>query len=181
MYIIVADIISLEQHLKILKTLPQIPESYQPICCPACGINGLWAHGSYERKPDRSPEGTLNPMAILRFMCPHCKKTHSVLPECIPPRRWYPWFTQQAVLIGLLARKSLRFLSETLGPGRSTCRRWWGSLKAGFLNHAAALRTLISDLGRHPDFEAFWQECLTLMPLGKAMRLCHEQGVQIPC
>lgn len=176
MRIILADIISLEQYLEILKT----PQECRPACCPACGINGLWSHGSYYRKPDRSPEGTLNPILILRFMCPHCRKTHSVLPECISPQRWYPWFIQQAVLIGLLARNSLRRLSQTLGPGRSTCKRWWGSLKNTFLPKAAALRALISDLGRHPAFEDFWQECLKLMPLGKAMRLCHEQGVQIP-
>lgn len=180
MYIIMADIVSLEQYLEILKTLPQNPENYRPTCCPACGKNGLWAHGSYDRKPDRSPEGKLNPIAILRFICPYCGKTHSVLPECIPPRRWYSWFTQQAVLAWLLVHNSLRFVSEKLGPARSTCKRWWGSLKAKFLPHAAALRTLISDLGRQPAFEGFWQECLNLMPLGKAMRLCHEQGVQIP-
>lgn len=177
MHVIVADIISLEQYLR---TRHQILENHLKKSCLACGKIGLWAHGSYERKPDRSPEGTLNPMTILRFMCPHCGKTHSLLPECIPPRRWYPWFTQQAVLIWLLAGNGLRFVSETLGPARSTCRRWWGSLKDKFLPQSTALRTLISDLGRYAHFEDFWQACLTLMPLGKAMRLCYEQGVQIP-
>lgn len=55
-----------------------------------------------------------------------------------------------------------------------------GSLKDKFLPQSTALRTLISDLGRYAHFEDFWQACLTLMPLGKAMRLCYEQGVQIP-
>lgn len=177
MFIIVADILSLEQHQK---TPSQNPENYRAKCCPACGINGLWSHGSYYRKPDRSPEGALNPMTILRFMCPHCGKTHSVLPECIPPRRWYPWLVQQAVLIAILARKGWRSVSNALGPSRSTCRRWWGSLRTQFLHHTTALRTLISDLGRYVCFEAFWQECLNLMPLSRAMRLCYQQGVQIP-
>lgn len=179
MHTILTDILSLKQHLE---TLFQNPENYRAKCCPACGCgkNSLWSHGCYYRKPDRSPEGSQNPIPIPRFICQNCRKTHSVLPECIPPRRWYPWLVQQAILTGFLANKSLRFMNKTLEPARSTCRRWWRSLKANFLNHAAALKALISDLGRYPHFEDFWQACLKLMSLGKAMHLCHEQGVQIP-
>lgn len=179
MYTIVANILSLKQHLE---TFSQKPENYRAKCCPACGKNGLWGHGCYYRKADRSPQPTLNPIPIQRFICPQCKKTHSALPECIPPRRWYLWMVQQSVFALLLVGKSFRFVSRMLNnlPSRSTCKRWWGSLKDKFLSQAQALRTLITDLGRHPDFAAFWQACLKIIPLSQAMLSCHQQGVEIP-
>lgn len=179
MYTIVADILSLQQHLE---TLAQKPENYRTKCCPACGKNGVWGHGYYYRKSDRSPKPTQNPIPIPRYICPGCKRTHSVLPECIPPRRWYLWLTQQIVFAELLAGKSLRFVSQLFSnlPSRSTCKRWLGNLKDKFLSQAQALRALITDLGRQPNFAAFWQACLKIIPLSAAMRLCYQNGVQIP-
>ena len=80
--------------------------AYRPANCPHCQAAGLWHHGCYHRKADRS-EARRNPVAILRFLCNACLRTCSRLPACIAPRRWYDWAMQQVVLLLLLAGVSV--------------------------------------------------------------------------
>ena len=103
MVVIVPGINTLEQHLQRLATAP---EGYRPARCPDCGKAGLWWHGTYDRQADRRGRGqaNLNPIAIPRFFCRHCRHTCSCLPECLSPRRWYPWSVQQQALAVLVAR-----------------------------------------------------------------------------
>ena len=103
---IVAEILSLIQHIK---TFHDEPERYRLEYCLCCGKSGLWFHGCYSRKADRSGDAgkSLNPIFIQRLFCPNCRKTCSALPECIPPRRWYLWDEQQTALLLLLAGNSL--------------------------------------------------------------------------
>ena len=73
--------------------------------CLACGRLNPWFHG-YPRQSDRISHSntSMNPIWIHRYYCPDCYKTCSVLPECIPPRRWYLWEAQQiAILLFLLS------------------------------------------------------------------------------
>ena len=104
MAIILAGIHSLTQHLQQLNSNP---EAYRPKRCPHCGHAGVWSHGHYLRLPDRENSGpdSLNPIPILRFFCPQagCRRSCSALPECIPPRRWYLWSVQQAMLLFLIS------------------------------------------------------------------------------
>jgi transposase-like protein len=173
---ILPGITTLEQHVTQLQIHP---ESYRPERCPHCGRSGLWCHGGYGRKADRG-SGELNPVFIPRFQCPHCTRTCSVLPQCLPPRRWHLWAVQAAVLLGLLAGQSLRRLSRTVAPGRHTIRRWMARWRACFPLHAFHLRNRFPALGRHPDMEALWPATLALLPLGGAMHLLHQAGVAIP-
>jgi len=103
---ILGSIVSLVQHLATVFTDPDV---YRPAACPHCGSGGVWHHGCYHRKADRlnSAEESLNPVPVRRFLCPGCWHTCSRLPACIPPRRWYDWFVQQAVLLLLLCGASL--------------------------------------------------------------------------
>jgi hypothetical protein len=97
---IVASVTTLGQHLEALDTNPEV---YRPQACPHCQLSGLWRHGCYHRKADRSAGGqTRNPIAVLRFLCRECLRTCSRLPLCIAPRRWYGWAVQQMVLALLL-------------------------------------------------------------------------------
>jgi hypothetical protein len=67
-----------------------VPEAYRPDSCPHCRLAGLWCHGCYYRKADRSAGvESHNPVAVLRFLCRSCLRTCSRLPLCIAPRRWY--------------------------------------------------------------------------------------------
>lgn len=179
MVCIVTGVLSLVQHLKMLQ---EVPEYYRPARCPFCGQSGIQHHGHYDRKADRqgAAEGSLNPIAILRFICPHCHKTCSVLPECIPPRRWYLWAIQQAVLSKLISGESLRAVGRLAGPCLSTCKRWFKQFKNQFLIQRDALCAHISSLGRSVNFENFWQRCLEEMLLSQAMLLCNYSGVPVP-
>jgi hypothetical protein len=107
---IMAGILTLVQHLSIQQ---ENSKSYTPNCCPHCGKSTMWFHGYYSRKADRSKMGELNPIFIPRYFCPYCQKTCSVLPECLPPRRWYLWCVQQLILKELILNKSLHSVSQS--------------------------------------------------------------------
>ncbi len=176
---ILAKITSLGQHIKHLCDHPQ---DYRPPQCPHCHKAGVWIHGSYGRMADRDEKtgGHLNPVTIPRFRCPHCKKTCSVLPECIPPRRWYLWDIQQAVLQLLLAGHPLPSTKPARHPGIATIRHWWNWFQESFLCHADALRSRFPEFGRLVGFYEFWKTCLTKMSLSEAMYWLHKSGLSIP-
>jgi transposase-like protein len=176
---ILSGIISLIQHINTIK---KDPERYRWPQCPHCGKAGLWFHGTYPRKPDRSSHSadSLNPVAIPRFFCPSCEKTCSVLPECIPPRRWYLWDVQQAALLSILLGKRFRALSQSIEPAKSTLRRWRKRFEECFQVQRDALCAECNALSRFLDFNEFWIACLDRFSLSKAMLICHEARVSIP-
>lgn len=113
---------TLDQHIV---ELANGGDAYRPANCPHCRSGGLWRHGCYYRKADRSTDASesRNPVAILRFLCRACLRTCSRLPACIAPRRWYDWARQQVVLLLLLAGGSLHQGCRETGRARSTLRR----------------------------------------------------------
>lgn len=175
---ILSDIVSLRQYIMIFEK----KEFADNERCSHCGKSGLWRHGSYARKADRTskPRESLNPILIQRYYCPSCRKTCSVMPECIPPHRWYLWSIQQAALTLLLAGKSLRAIAQEIAPSRRTVGRWINRFKEQFHFHKDVLCTHAVDLGRTTGFTDFWQACFGQMSLAQAMRLCHVAGVFIP-
>ena len=180
MQVILSDISTLVQYK--FKLIEQF-ESIRPERCWNCGMPGLHCHATYERQADRENKGSgsLNPIIIQRYICPHCKKTCSVLPECIPPRRWYPWYIQQAVLLACLFGKSLNEISRQHIPSRSTCKRWWEWLQERTNHFTHELKSMFpGTLGRCPDFKMFWSSCIKTMNLSKAMWYCHQNGVIVP-
>jgi transposase-like protein len=171
MTLIIADVLSLAQYLLI--TLPLCS-----LACPYCGLDRLWCNGTYPRKSDH--EGKLNPIIIQRRYCRGCHRTFSILPECIPPRRWYLWSIQQTAWLMVLSGQSIRSISALLKPSRRTIARWRDWFMDKLIVHRDTLCNFFSELGRAVGLEGFWQACLEQMPLSKAMRLCHESGVIIP-
>jgi transposase-like protein len=175
---ILAEILSLAQHIA---TLAQKPESYQPMHCAYCGKGIPHKHGHYPRKANRDSSSPKDPILIPRFFCQHCRKTFSVLPECIPPRRWYLWAVQQALLVKCLVGTSLRKVSASGTPSHSTCRRWIQRFKDQFLQHRSAILQTLPSLGTCIEtLQTFWQATLEHVSLAKAMLLCHKAGVIIP-
>ena len=176
---IVPSIASLSQHLE---TLQRTPEIYRPPACPHCGLRGLWNHGCYERKADRSPEaaGTLNPIPIPRFFCQSCSHTCSRLPECIAPRRWYGWALQQLVLQWLWVDCSLHRCAAWVGLDRRTVRRWGQWLEARGGEFTFFLQTRFPELGRTVDVRSCWTACLEHLTLGAAMAWLDRDGVVVP-
>ena len=143
-------------------------------------------HGCYYRKPDRHalPGQSLNPIKVLRFICSICRKTCSALPECIPPKRWYLWETQQLVIQAYLSGNSWNSISQKFKIARSTCRRWVQNLQDKFSIHADILRNVPGQLSEHLvhcfDVESLWLSCLSKINLSRAMLLFHHSGIHIP-
>ncbi len=177
MYRIVLGFSTLEQHLRAVISTPQ---SYRPDRCPHCGFGGLWGHGYYDRKADRSRHAELNPVPVLRFRCPACSRTCSRLPLCICARRWYGWALQQLVLSLRLFGVSLRRTAAVTGLARHTVRRWWRWLQASSTDFAFHLRSRFPELGRTEGVATFWRACLSLMPLDKAMAWLDRDGLIVP-
>lgn len=176
---IVSGIVSLIQYLGALQTKK---ESYRPQRCPSCGKSGLWHHGCYLRKADYEHVGSesLNPIPILRFYCPHCHRTCSVLPESIPPRRHYPWSIQEQVFRLLLAGKNYREVARDHRPHRRTLRRWYDRFTSQFKVHTDHLRSRMPKLGRQTCFKDFWQALLDHRSLSAVMLNLNAAGLPIP-
>jgi transposase-like protein len=180
MFTILPGIASLAQHLQHLASRS---EDYRPVRCPGCGRSGVWCHGFYTRKADRSapPGSSLNPIPIPRFYCSGCRRTCSTLPECLPPRRWYLWVVPQALVLLLCAGGSLAAASRVLAPSEATLGRWWRRLRARFPEQVFALRHRYPDLGRVPEEPlSFWRACLASMTFAHAMGCLHQGGIAIP-
>lgn len=175
---ILPNILSLIQYINVLNT----PEACRPDKCPYCKRARPHRHGEYSRKGDReNPHSeSLNPIKIQRVYCTGCGKTSSVLPECMPPNRWYLWDVQQTIIMLFLSGKSAYAIEKETAPSRHTIKRWIVRLHDQFLSHKDTLSSQFSALGRTSGFAAFWQACFQRMSLGGAMRLCHVAGVFIP-
>lgn len=173
---ILPAITSLMQYLGLIKNGSGL---FRPERCPHCGRCGMWCHGYYYRKTDRE-RGLLNPIPIPRFICPHCGTTCSVLPECIPPRRWYLWKVQEAVFALICAGNSIKKIAKNLLLSRHTINRWWARLKNQYHLHKDALCNHLPGLGLTSNVVDFWKACLGKISLGQAMYLCHASGVNIP-
>ncbi|VFN00814.1 MAG: hypothetical protein BECKG1743D_GA0114223_112951, partial [Candidatus Kentron sp. G] len=107
----IGSVRTLMQHFLTLNIAPSV---YKPKRCPRCGVAGLWAHGVYHRKGDRSiiSDNRSVIIPIPRFRCRHCGATCSRLPACLSPRRWYPWSTQGLALLLVLMGTSLARVCE---------------------------------------------------------------------
>jgi transposase-like protein len=174
---ILAGIMSLLQHKESHKLKQQRLER-----CLCCGRPFPWLHGCYPRKADRSgsQEESLNPILIQRYYCPGCRRTCSVLPECLPPHRWYLWKVQQIALIPVLTGTSFEAAAKEIAPSRHTISRWAERLAEQFHLHKDVLCGHFIDLGRNIGLADFWQACMIKIPLAQAMRLCHVAGVPVP-
>ena len=177
---ILSGILSLIQYKKEVES--SLDEKYRPQCCECCGQLRPRRHGTYSRSSDRVNKScrSLNPILIQRYYCPSCKKTMSVLPECISPSRWYPWEFQQTALLLVLLGKSVYQVASELIPSRHTIARWYKWFKEQYRLHRDTLCAHYHALTGAFGFNRFWEDCLTIMPLSSAMRLCQIAGVSIP-
>ena len=154
---------------------------YRPKKCQCCSNAKLWFHGFRYRKPDRSGgSGSLNPVPIPRFICTKCKKTVSVLPECIAPLRWFMWKKQQEVILLSLSGMKIRTIAKQVIPSRSTISRWMLWVQDRFRKHKDAICNYFHNFGLTNNYEDFWNACFRYISLSKAMYLCYASGVNVP-
>lgn len=177
---ILSDILSLIQYINISPI--EYSEERLQVRCDFCGKLKLWLHGKYPRAADRinSSKDSLNPIWIQRYYCPTCRKTTSVLPECIPPRRWYLWETQQEVILLFLLGNSARSIEKQAKPSRHTIRRWIAWLTVQFKVHKDVLCNHFPSFGLFLEPVSFWKHVFDKLALSTAMRICHVAGVSIP-
>lgn len=177
---ILSGILSLIQYK--IEVESSLEEKYRPEQCESCGRLRPRRHGTYPRGADRVNKSTdsLNPILIQRYYCPFCRKTMSVLPECVSPRRWYLWEFQQTVLLLVLLGKSIYQVALEVLPSRHTVARWCKWFKEQYRLHRDTLCTHYHSLTGAASFNRFWEDCLEAMPLSSAMRLCQISGVIIP-
>jgi hypothetical protein len=178
MTIILTGIQSLGQHNS---TLLERPTDYRPACCKGCGKSILWSHGFYTRKA-KGEKDHGSPVLIPRFICPNCLLTCSVLPEYIPPKRWYHWAIQEVVLRLFLSGSTYSDVLDSLcrvyvnrqdfvEPSVSTLHRWWSRFKSDYLNNRFCLCNYFPSLGASNELSTFWLSCLEKMRLSSAMAL----------
>ncbi|MGA9313425.1 MAG: DUF6431 domain-containing protein [Solirubrobacteraceae bacterium] len=179
MVYIFSGILSLVQYIDLLK---YEPETLRLEKCLCCGKSNPWRHGGYPREADRiNPSNeSLNSIFIQRYYCPACHKTCSVLPECIPPRRWYLWETQQTAILLVLLGQSARAAEQQVKPSRHTIKRWVAWLITQFKLHKDILCSHFSSFGLFMEPVGFWNHVFDKLSLSTAMRLCHVSGVSIP-
>ena len=182
MSLILSGVFTLLQHVNQLQ---KDPESYRPAKCP-CGHGRVWCHGRYTRKPCCSDpaEQVFAPVQVLRYYCPDCHATCSVLPECLPPRSWYLWKVRQIIFLSLIVGTSMRrtvaqYGSNSDAPHETTIKRWWKRFQANFVEYSFHLRNHFSWLGRQ-SFTAFWITLLQRHSLSSVMCLLACEGVTVP-
>ena len=179
MCLILSEIVTLRQHLNTLK---QSPELYCPDACIYCQETVIWRNGYYYRKPDRLNSGadSLNDIPIPRFKCVSCCRTFSTLPECIPPRRWYPWFIQQICLSLCLSGWSFQKIQQIFPVARSTLSRWVSWLGHKFNDHHQGLCSKEAEMGYYSEPVSFWSHWFKSKSLSHAMLLLNQLGVIVP-
>lgn len=178
MAIILKNILTFQQHLE---TLEKEPERYCPDHCPHCNWTAFTGHGCYSRKPDRFHDNdNANDIPIPRFKCKNCGRTCSTLPECIAPRRWYPWGLQQWCLSCVLEGWSMSRLCSVHIMGRSTISRWKAWLNQTFNDYQQQLCQDFPQFGYFSDLKTFWTHWFKQHSLSHAMAYLNQQGWIVP-
>jgi hypothetical protein len=101
-----------------LSRLPSV-DDLRPCACPLCGEPsqrpgerlGIVGHGTYLRQVLEASKAIV--IRVRRYLCRACRRTISVLPEALLPRRWY---AAGAILLALV-------LSLLLGKTAEEIRR----------------------------------------------------------
>ena len=178
---ILADVMTLFTHAQLLAFLP---DKYKPDQCPHCSAKGLWNHGSYSRKADKTKEGpnstSLNPLLIPRYLCSVCHHTCSTLPECLPARRWYQWSVQEEVIRYYLKGYSAYTINRLVMPSIMTIYRWIHRFLDQFKVFEFHLKIQDTSLGYAENINEFWISCFDKNRLSHWMLLLNNEGVIIP-
>ncbi len=117
-----------------LKVFIVVPLSFDSIC-PCCG--GL-LHYRDSRKRIRKREGGHKEfLMIRRLYCPHCRRLHNELPDCLVPYKHYSADTVAGVLDGIVTPEDDD--AEDY-PCLQTMHRWMDWLKHNRANMDGCLR-----------------------------------------
>jgi len=182
---ILSEIHTFSQH--IFTYLCLLEDKYKPQQCPHCGFPVIWNHGTYPRKPDRihNSQNTYNDLHISRYLCAdqeNCGKTCSTLPECLAPRRWYPWINQQWLLYCLLLGWTINQCDQYFPMSRSTILRWKKWLDERTFTFHTHLKNKFPEFGYFAmnTKNTFWLTCFEHYSLSHLMLFLNNQGLIVP-
>ncbi len=89
-------------------------------------------------------------LLVLRIICPRCRRTFTILPDFLSPRKRYIQDVRQEAILAQLAGIPAEQAAGAAGPPVETVRRWMASFRAIREQAAAALRSLLGQLGYFP-------------------------------
>ena len=116
------------------------------LVCPIC--QGECKPHAWRERKARTMEETLI-LLVLRIFCPRCRRTFTILPDFLKPYgRYIQDVRQEAILAQLAGVPAERAAGP--GPSVETVRRWLACFKAIREEAAAALRSLLAQLGYFP-------------------------------
>jgi hypothetical protein len=132
-----------------LSRLPSV-DDLRPCACPLCGEPsqrpgerlGIVGHGTYLRQVLEASKAIV--IRVRRYLCRACRRTISVLPEALLPRRWYAaGAILLALVLSLLLGKTAeeirrRFAAPGETRGWKTLDRWQRQLFAPLWRWVAA-------------------------------------------
>jgi transposase-like protein len=179
----------MEQYMRILSGIesvskhPPSSKTGPPTHCSRCGSITFKKNGKYPRKVHCGNElEAINPTDIQRYYCFGCEHTFSVLPDWLPPKRWYVWAAQENALRALIILGySIRMISNRYRMARSTLKRWFDRLKDRFCDHADQLKQVLPNiLGRTEDAISFWKAWLSSFSLSQAMGQLQAARIEVP-
>ena len=178
---IIQNILSIEKYLNDLSGTIKFSYIFKPLYCPHCHKRGcLWSHGHYNRKTDRQGHPSLNPIPIFRFYCHLCHHTCSVLPECIAPRRWYLWQTQEDCLKAFFNGDKAQRIEKQFPPSRQTVMRWLHWAFDRFKEFRLDIQSRFSVLGYENEAFGWWKTLLQKISLSATMVILNRMGVNVP-
>lgn len=135
------------------------PDGYRPACCLGCGHGKLHVQDYRERKRHNQE---LEPLRVVRYLCPRCKASFQVLPQFVAPHLWHNWPVVEAQT---LPPPNAPSASPVPVPAR-TQRRW----RARLLLPALLLLQVLATSGS-PELERLAQQvglCATRAELVRA-------------
>ncbi len=118
------------------------------LVCPRC--QGECRPHAWRKRKARTEQATVI-LLVLRVMCPKCRRTFTILPDFLKPfARYIQDIRQEAILALLAGVPAERAAGAVCGPSVETVRRWLAGFKAVREQAAAALRSLLAQLGYFP-------------------------------
>lgn len=145
-----------------------------PTCCIYCRCPRVYSHGCYYRKANRGFifNSKIGLIPIKRYRCTGCKRTFSVLPQCIAPYRWFIWDVQAMVLkMYVKCNSTWKQIALETQTSITTCKRWITAFESDFNQHYDILYNIpkLNLVYELSNFIFFWKSCLNQIKLQSAM------------
>ena len=148
--------------------------------CPVCGEKLRYRDS--RKRIRRKEGGHVEYLEVRRLLCPHCRKLHVELPDCLVPHKHYDAEVISGVIEGIVTPDDLDSEDH---PCAATMRRWIKWFLDNRTNIEGLLRRAFRIAGRHlpasaeSSYLTFFQE-QTSCWLETIIRIIYNSGGWIP-